>query len=447
MGNPNNFGMGKVRFTVLGMVLVGFLGMAQNVDRAKLDQYFDVLEEHNRFMGSVAVSQNGELIYSRALGYADVDAQIKADTEIKYRIGSISKIFTAVLVLKAVEAKLLDLDQRLGEFFPEVPNADEISLTQLLSHRSGIHNFTDDPQYLTYNTQAKTREELISIIVGGGSDFEPDARMAYSNSNYVLLTFILEMVHDKPFARILEEEITVPLGLENTYMGGRMDPGNKESRSYRFLTHWTLEPETDLSIPLGAGGVVSNPMDLVKFSDALFGGKLLKSERMELMKTLRDNFGLGLFHIPFYDRAGYGHTGGIDGFTSVLSHFADGAVSYALLSNGTNFNNNAISIAVLSAVFDKPYELPNFGDFEVDPELLERYVGVYSSDRIPMKLTISTDKGTLIAQGSGQPSFALEASERNRFEYDPAGVVIEFIPEENTLILKQFGSEFLFKKE
>ena len=429
------------------MVLTGFLGMAQNFDRAKLDHYFNVLEVNDRFMGSVAVSKGGEIIYSRALGHADIDAQLKADPQTKYRIGSISKTFTAVLALKAVEANVLDLNQKLGEFFPRVPNADKISIRHLLSHRSGIHNFTDEPVYMTYNTRAKTQEEMISIIVEGGSDFEPDGRMAYSNSNYVLLTFILEKVFDKPFARILEDEIIAPLGLGSTYMGGAIDSGNKESRSYRFLTHWTLEPETDLSIPLGAGGVVSTPTDLVTFSDALFGGKLIGEESLVEMMTLRDNFGLGLFQIPFYDKAGYGHTGGIDGFTSVFSHFDDGAVSYALLSNGTNFNNNNISLAVLSAVYDKPYEVPSFGDFQVDPELLQQYVGTYSTDQIPMTLTISTENGTLLAQGSGQPSFALEAAEKNRLEYDPAGVVIEFNPEENTLTLKQFGSEFLFKKD
>src|SRR5690606_18005938 len=273
----------------LGMVLTGFLGMAQNFDRAKLDHYFNVLEENDRFMGSVAVSKGGEIIYSRGLGHADIDAQLTADPQTKYRIGSLSKTFTAVLALKAVEAKVLDLDQKLGEFFPRVPNADIISIRHLLSHRSGIHNFTDEPVYMTYNTRAKTQEEMISIIVEGGSDFEPDGRMAYSNSNYVLLTFILEKDFDKPFARILEDEIIAPLGLGSTYMGGAIDSGNKESRSYRFLTHWTLEPETDLSIPLGAGGVVSTPTDLVRFSDALFGGKVLGEESLVEMMTLRDN--------------------------------------------------------------------------------------------------------------------------------------------------------------
>src|SRR5690606_15079231 len=147
------------------------LGMAQNFDRAKLDHYFNVLEVNDRFMGSVAVSKGGEIIYSRALGHADIDAQLKADPQTKYRIGSISKTFTAVLALKAVEANVLDLNQKLGEFFPRVPNADKISIRHLLSHRSGIHNFTDDPVYLSYNTQPKNREEMVSIIVAGGRDF------------------------------------------------------------------------------------------------------------------------------------------------------------------------------------------------------------------------------------------------------------------------------------
>jgi CubicO group peptidase (beta-lactamase class C family) len=115
------------------------------------------------------------------------------------------------------------------------------------------------------------------------------------------------------------------------------------------MEKWNAEAETDISIPIGAGGIVSTPTDLTKFSDALFGGKLLKTESLEIMKTIKDQYGIGLFQIPFFDKKGYGHTGGIDGFTSVFIHFSDENISYALISNGTNFNNNDISIAVLSA--------------------------------------------------------------------------------------------------
>ena len=97
---------------------------------------------------------------------------------------------------------------------------------------------------------------------------------------------------------------------------------------------------------MGAGGIVSTAADLTRFSDALFGGRLLGSQSLDMMKTIIGQFGMGLFQIPFYDRTGYGHTGGIDGFSSVFAFFGDGNISYALTSNGTNFNNNNISIAV-----------------------------------------------------------------------------------------------------
>ena len=149
------------------------------------------------------------------------------------------------------------------------------------------------------------------------------------------------------------------------------------------MNTWKVEPETDISIPLGAGGIISTPSDLVKFSDALFGGKLLKSESLEIMKSIKDQYGIGLFQIPFYDKIGYGHTGGIDGFSSVFSFFSDGNISYALTSNGTNFNNNDISIAVLSAVYNKPYDIPEFSTYTITSEELDKYLGVYSSKQIP----------------------------------------------------------------
>jgi D-alanyl-D-alanine carboxypeptidase len=201
-----------------------------------------------------------------------------------------------------------------------------------------------------------------------------------------------------------------------------------------------------MSIPLGAGGIISSPSDLTKFSDALFGGKLLRAESLELMKTVVDGYGLGLFKIPFYDKTGFGHTGGIDNFTSMFSYFPDGNVSYAMTSNGTNYSNNNISIAVLSAVYGKDYEIPEFSNYEVTAEELEQYLGVYSSITIPIKITITQDGNTLLAQATGQSAFPLEASAKDEFKFDLANIVIEFIPTEKKLILKQSGMELTFLK-
>lgn len=435
-----------ILITALFFTLVQ-IGLAQtNFDKAKLDSYFEALEKNNKFMGSVAVSKNGENIYTKSVGFADLENKVKATESTKYRIGSISKSFTAVLILKAVEQKKLDLDQTIDKWFPTITNAKKITVRHLLSHRSGIHNFTDDKDYLTWNTQPKAEKEMIEIIAKGGSEFDPDSKAQYSNSNFVLLSYILEKTFSKSYSDLLQEYIAKPIGLTNTYVFGKINPNSNESKSYRFAGSWKVEAETDYTIPLGAGSIISTPNDLTKFADALFGGKLLKSESLEIMKTINDGYGIGLFQIPFYKSVGYGHTGGIDGFSSAYSHFADEKISYALTSNGTSFNNNDITIAVLSAVYDKPYEIPVFTTYKLTSEDLDKYLGVYASTQIALKITITKDGNTLIAQGTGQPAFPLEATEKDKFKIDKVGAKLEFNPTDKTMILFQ-GGQIKFTKE
>ncbi len=435
---------------ILITFLIGVLsqiGFAQNFDKSKLDIFFNTLEENNKFMGSVALAKNGEIIYSKSIGYADVENNIKATKNSKYRIGSITKSFTAILILKAVEEKKLDLSQTIDNWFPKIKNAKKITLRHLLSHRSGIHNFTNDEDYLTWNTQPKTEKEMIIIITDGGSDFKPDSKADYSNSNFVLLTYILEKAFSKSYSDLLQEYIVKPIGLANTYVFGKIDPKKNECKSYKFVGTWKLEPETNFTIPLGAGAIISTPTELTKFADALFNGKILKPESLEIMKTINDNYGIGLFQIPFYNSIGYGHTGGIDGFSSVYSYFPDEKISYALTSNGTNYDNDNISIAVLSAIYDKPYEIPVFTTYDVTSEDLDKYLGVYASKQIALKITITKDGNTLIAQGTGQPALPLGATEKDKFKFDQAGAKFEFNPTEKTMILFQGGEQINFMKE
>ena len=163
---------------------------AQTFDKDKLDLYFQTLENNNKWMGSVAVSENGKIVYTKSIGYSDFATKTRPTETTKYRIGSISKTFTSALVLKAAEENKLSLDTKISKFFPNIKNADKISIANLLNHRSGIHSFTDNENYLSWNTQKKSEKELLKIIEDGGSDFEPDSKADYSNSNYVLLSFI-----------------------------------------------------------------------------------------------------------------------------------------------------------------------------------------------------------------------------------------------------------------
>jgi D-alanyl-D-alanine carboxypeptidase len=435
--------MKKTILTTALLLTLSQIGFGQsNFDKTKLDNYLNSLEENNKFMGSVAVSKNGEIIYTKSIGLADVENNIKATVNSKYRIGSISKSFTAVLVLKAVEEKKLDLNQTIVKWFPTIKNAKKITLKHLLSHRSGIHNFTDDKDYLTWNTIPKTEKDVVEIIAKGGSDFNPDSKAVYSNSNYVLLTYIIEKTFSKSYSDLLQEYIVKPLGLPNTYVFGKINVGNN-----KFTETWNVEAETDFTIPLGAGAIISTPIDLTKFADALFEGKLLKSNSLEIMKSIKDGYGIGLFQIPFYNSTGYGHTGGIDGFSSVYSYFANDKISYALTSNGTNFNINDISIAVLSAVYNKPYDIPVFTTYNIPSKDLDKYLGVYTSKQIPLIITITKGGNTLIAQGTGQPAFSLEATDKDKFKYDQAGAKFEFNPTDNSMMLFQGGGQIKFTKK
>lgn len=417
------------------------------IDKARLDQYFQALDQHQKFMGSVAIAKDGQTVYTKSIGFSDVEKQIKSDEHTQYRIGSISKTFTTVLVFKAVEENKLSLDQNIAEYFPSIPHADKITIGLLLSHRSGIHNFTDAPDYLSWNTQPKSESEMADIIAKGGSDFEPDTKAAYSNSNFVLLTYILEKTFKKPFAEILNEKIIKPTGLKHTHFGGKIDPAQHDAYSYKFNEHWVKEPETDMSVPLGAGAMVSTPSDLTRFADALFSDKLISAKYMKQMETLKDNFGMGLFMIPFYDKQGYGHTGGIDGFSSVFVYFPQEKVAAAITSNGSNYAINNILIVLLNGVYNKTIDIPDFKTYAVSPEELDQYTGTYSSKDLPLKITVSKSGNSLTAQATGQSAFTLEASAKDKFQFDPAGIIMEFKPGEKQMILRQGGANYNYTKD
>lgn len=430
------------------LIILTHFSFSQSFDKAKLDAYFDTLGQYNKFMGSVAIAQNGHLIYNRTMGFANIEEKQKANENTKYRIGSISKTFTATLIFKAIDEKKLSLDQTIQKFFPDIKSLDKITIAHLLYHRSGIHDFTDDQEeFLKWHTQAKTEKEMLAMISKGGIDFEPGTKSDYSNSNYLLLSYILEKTFKMPYAQILDKYIVKPLALKNTYLGKKINSKNNEASSYHFEENWKLADETDISIPLGAGGIVSTPIDLVKFNTALFGGKVISQKSLAQMKTVNGKYGMGISAIPFYDKAGFGHSGSIDGFSATFSYFSDGDIAYALTSNGSNFNNNSMSLAVLSAVFSKNYSIPDFKTVEQSTADLDKYLGTYASTAIPIKIAITKENTTLIAQATGQPAIKLTSKGNHEFKFEEAGVILSFNPKEKQMTLKQGGKEFKFTRE
>ncbi|WP_169727969.1 serine hydrolase domain-containing protein [Adhaeribacter aquaticus] len=331
---------------------------SQALNLAKIDSLLNSVEQSKKFMGGIAIAQNGHVVYSKNIGYADIENNYKAHINTKYRIGSITKTFTAVLVLKAVDEKKIKLDQTLEKYFPMVPNANKITIRSLLNHRSGIHNFSKDESYFKYRFIGKSESEMVDIIIKAGSDFTPDSKAMYSNSNYVLLSYILEKIYQKTYAEILKENIVQPLGLLNTYFGGKIETQNNESYSYDWAEYWQKLPETNLNIFSGAGAIVSTPTDVLKFTEAVFNGKVISKSSLKAMKETRDEYGLGLGENKFEGSISYGHTGHIDGFNSMYGYFPKDNISFIITSNGTSINNNDIAVGILSILFNVPYTIP-----------------------------------------------------------------------------------------
>ena len=434
---------------LLFLWVAGCAAFAQNLNKPKLDSLFATLESHNKAMGSLTVSNNGKVVYQKQIGYRSVNGndRLSSDVHTKYRIGSITKMFTATMVFQLIEEGKLSLSTPLSTWYPELPNASKITVSNLLDHRSGLHNFTNDSTYMQYMALSRTEEQMVALFAKMKPDFEPDAKAQYSNTNFVLLGYIIEKITKKTYPEELKERITSKLGLKDTYYGGKTNIKDDEAYSYSFGNGWAQEPETDMSIPGGAGAILSTPTDLVKFIEALFAGKLISAEHLELMKTQKEHYGMAMFESDFGNKKGFGHNGGIDKFTSVLTYFPDDKLAIAYCSNGGTYGTDKIKDNALHIYFNEPFAIPEFKTIALKTEDLDKYLGVYSSTQMPLKVTISKDNTTLKAQATGQGPLSLDALGSDKFSFDPADIVVEFEPAKKQFTLKQGGGTYLFTKD
>jgi D-alanyl-D-alanine carboxypeptidase len=404
----------------------------------RLDSLFDRLEKHEKAMGSVAVHRGDSLLYRRALGFAEVEQQVRAHPGTRYRIGSISKTFTATMILQLVAEGKIGLEDHLNAYFPTVPKSGEITIAHLLRHRSGLFNFTDDPAYGDWLHEPRTREQMLDLFSQHRTAFPPGTEASYSNTNYVLLSFILEKVEGKPYADILRQRIVRPLGLSDTGFGRAISVSQGDARSYHRLGGWEAAGETDASIPMGAGGLVSTPSDLNRFYRALLRGDLLPPELLAEMRRIEDGFGMGLIQFPYGNKQSFGHTGGIDGFMAISGYFPEEDLAASWTGNGLAMSMNDILLGVLAMSFDEPYVLPDFRPaMQIEAARLQALEGVYSNPAFPLRITVREDKGILTAQATGQPAFPLEARSATVFRFDAADVTLEFEPEEGGMLLLQ----------
>jgi len=421
-------------------------GHAQTLDKAKLDQLFDRLLEKNKAMGSVTIAKDGNVLYTRSFGYSQVTGTDRkpATAETKYRIASITKMYTAVMIFQLVEEGKLKLTDTLDKFFPQIPNANRITIAQILHHRSGIHDIEADG---SWGKQPRTRDEIVARIAQGQPDFEPDAMHRYSNAGYVLLGYVLEKAGGKPYAEALKERIVSKIGLKDTYLGvGGTDAGRNESFSYAYFGSWKEQAELDFSVPGGAGSILSTPTDMTKFIQALFDLKLVSEASFNQMKTMKDGEGMGMEPFSFAGKTLYGHTGGSGSSGAWLAYDPEERLAFAYTTNAKIYSVSNIVSGVFDIYWNRPFQIPALDAFDVSPEILDRYVGVYSNPAAPSKLVFTRDGATLYFQPGANSAVPIEATSENKFKIDPS-VFFEFDVVTGQLTLTRAGTARVFTKE
>ncbi len=432
--------------TLLAALAFLSAGHAQTLDQAKLDQFLQRIAEKNKGMGSLTLTRDGEVLYTRSFGYGEITANGKRPltAETKFRIASITKTFTAVMIFQLIEQEKLRLSDTLDKYFPQVPNAARITLGQILAHRSGIHDLAADG---SWGMQPRTREEVVARIAQGQPDFEPDARHRYSNAGYILLGYIVEKAGGKPYQEALRERIASRIGLKNTYLGtGNTDPSRNEAVSYRYAGGWRQAAELHFSIPGGAGSIVSTPVDLAKFIQALFDGKLVSRESLQQMTAMREAEGMGMEAFSFAGKTLYGHTGGSGSSGAWLAYFPEEKLALAYATNAKIYPVRDLVGGALDIYWNRPFPIPTFEAFAVSTEVLDRYAGTYSVPGTPARVTVTRDRATLYFQPPGQSAVPLEATAEDKFKIEPFAV-FEFDAAKGEMTVTRGGQKRVFTKD
>jgi len=331
----------KLFYLILFLVILGckkdskFDFQTYSIDKSKLDLYFNSLESSDNQMLSISVFSNGNEVYKRSIGFTDVSNGKRPNELTKYRIGSISKTFTATIIMQLIDEQKLSLDTPLNKYFPHIVNSEKITVELLLRHRSGLFDIIRDKDINDWIYKTQTREQMLERFIKNGSIFEPDERTKYSSTNYLLLTYIAEEIENKPYSLILESRIIEPLELKRTEYGKKINTNGNEALSYtKEWYNWELEPETNMSAPSGAGALVSTPSEVNIFINSLFSGKLVSDASFNKMIDFRNRTGMGLFQLSFRHIGGIGHEGFIDGFRSIVVYFPKENFSVTILTNG-----------------------------------------------------------------------------------------------------------------
>jgi CubicO group peptidase (beta-lactamase class C family) len=355
-------------FLVILLSLVQIHAFSQD-EASKIDTLIQAYNELGQFNGSVLVAENGRVIYKKGFGLANREWNIPNGPDTKFRLGSITKQFTSMLILQLVEKGKIDLQGKLSDYLPyyRKDTGSRVTVHHLLTHSSGIPSYTSIPNFFEeISRDPYPVEEFVKKYCSGDLEFEPGSRYLYNNSGYFLLGAIIEEVTGKKYEDVLKERIFRPLGMKSSGYD-RHDPiiPNRASGYRITFEGYENAPYLDMSLPYAAGSLYSTVEDLYIWDQALYSDKLLSAKTKALMFTPHiANYGYGWVirqkSLPDSKEklTSISHGGGINGFNTMIERLVDEKHLIVLLNNTPGANLAQMSDAIISILYGKAYDLP-----------------------------------------------------------------------------------------
>ena len=437
----------RVAFAFALLLSLPFCAVAQTPDlAAKVDEYIAGHMKVSHFSGSVLIARDGKVLVSKGYGLANREWEIPNTPQTKFRLGSITKQFTAAAVLLLEERGKLKVEDPICKFFDPCPAAwQPVTVHHLLTHTSGIPSYTGQPEYARSMAHNVSHEQMVARFRDLPLEFPVGDRYRYNNSGYFLLGMIIEKASGQDYAAFLQANIFGPLGMKDTGYDVSTVLLSKRASGYsRRGNTVTNAAYLDMGQPYAAGSLYSTVEDLYVWDQALEARKLLSAASYEKMWTpFKSNYAYG-WALPPGARKIIGHGGGINGFNTDISRYPEQKACVIVLSNLESGGAGRVSRDLAAILFGDPYQVPRERVVaKVDPKIFDDYVGRYEIAPT-FVITITREGDALMAQATGQPKNPIFPESETKFFLRVVDAQFTFVREAGKvthLILHQGGAD------
>lgn len=365
--------------------------------------YMAATTKDNAFMGTVLVARDGKVLFSNGYGLANAEHNVPNTPDTKFRLGSITKQFTAVAILQLEEQGKLKVTDPACNYLPNCPATwRPITIHQLLTHTSGLFNFTNDPEYPRTAMLPSPPAKSLEKIRDKPLRFDPGTKFEYSNSGYIALALIIEKASSESYANYIQKHIFTPAGMHNSGHDDHTPILPNRATGYqgagKAMRH---APYHDMTIPIGAGDLYSTAQDLLLWDQALNTDLLLKS-RAKLFTPEKNDYAYGWAVPKMFNRQAQTHSGGIFGFTTNILRFPEEKLVTIVLSNNTSSATGKIGRDLAAIFLGEKFDMPKVRTaISLPADMLDRYVGKYALAPTAI-MTITREGDQLFTQLTGQ---------------------------------------------